>query len=196
MKTVEVSVAESIIVGLFLLLMVPISLSFLGWWFFAVIYLFKLFSFRAAALPTSAIAGFGVGVILCIFYLRSWIRRFYTVDTKFAALVFLFWSFMAIIFFKGLPVGNILLGMVAGLYTGRKLFHESVPKEELASRMVPVARFTALVTAFATLLVSALSARTARLSVKSLLISLLLAALAFVLQYFLTSFAANRGQRS
>jgi len=195
MKIVHDNLVESIIIGLFLLLMVPISLSFLGWWSFAVIYLFKLYPLKAAAMPTGAIAGFGVGVFLCILYLRSWIRRFYTVDTGLAAFVFLFWSFMAIIFFKGLPAGNVLLGMVAGLYAGRRLLHESVPQEEFAGRIAPVARFTAFVTAAVTLLVSILAARYVSSGIKSIPVSLFLAVIAFLIQYFLTSFASRLGRQ-
>ena len=148
---------ESVIVGIFLAFMVPLTLAVLGWWVTAVVYLYRLYSLREAAIANGALLGFGAGILLTILYLKSWIKRFYTVDLRFMVFVYLLWSFMMIAFFMGLPLGNVLLGVVAGIYFGRRMHHAGLEETLLKQGISAAARFAAFVTGSLTLFVGILS---------------------------------------
>jgi len=62
-------------------------------------------------------------MFLDIMWLKHWVRRFYTANTYFMIAVYLSLSVVALAFFMGLPIGNMVLGILAGIYVGRKECH-------------------------------------------------------------------------
>jgi hypothetical protein len=138
--------AESIIVGLLIGIICPLSLFVLGWWIAAALTIYGSFSIPDSGVATAAFTGLGIGIVLDTLGLRNWITRFYGLDVKLTVLAYLFWSAMAVAFFMGLPLGNIALGTLAGLYVGRKQYHAGASGDLFARRARNVSIFTALVT--------------------------------------------------
>jgi len=138
--------AESTIVGLFIGIMCPVSLFVLWWWVAAALGIYRLLSISDSRIATAALTGSGIGIVLDVLRLKSWITKFYTLDVKLTVLAYLFWSAIAVAFFMGLPFGNIALGTLAGLYVGRKQCHAGASRDLFARSARNVGIFTALVT--------------------------------------------------
>lgn len=140
------SKAESTIVGLFIGIICPASLFVLCWWVAAALSIYGVFSIPESGIAASAFTGLALGIVLDLRCLKNWIARFYSLDAKLTVLAYLFWSAMAVAFLMGLPFGNIALGTLAGLYVGRKQYHEGASGDLFARRARNVSIFTALVT--------------------------------------------------
>lgn len=137
---------ESTIVGLFIGIICPLSLFVLWWWVAAALTIYHVFSIPDRGIAAAAFTGLGLGIVLDILALKNWATRFYSIDLKLMVLAYLFWSAMAVAFFMGLPLGNIVLGTLAGLYVGRKAYHAGASGDLLARSARNVSLFTALVT--------------------------------------------------
>jgi hypothetical protein len=93
-----------------------------------------------------AVSGLFLGAVLDLLYLRRWLDRFYSINTKFLILAYLFWSAIAVALLMGLPLVNIVLGIFAGLYIGRKKLYEQTARDAFTKTAWKVSLFTALVT--------------------------------------------------
>jgi len=139
-----VSRTESIATAIFLGILCPLSAFVLCWWAPATLnfYLPVPESWIAA----SALTGLAVGIGLDVIFLKRWIPLFYKVDIKLLVLIYLFCSAMAAAFFMGLPLGNLILGVLAGAYLGRRAYHISQSRISLPKTTTRFILFTTLVT--------------------------------------------------
>ncbi len=200
---------ESIIVNVFLAVMLPLTLSIFGWWMSALLYLSRLAALREAAVINGALLGFGLGII-ALFSVFRWVKaRFYTLDLSFMAVIFLFWSFVSIAFLRGVPAGTIIVGMLAGLYVGRRSFHAGDDEPSFMAARKKVSRLAAAVTGGLTLFIGVLMLRVpstpaalkGMLAVEQLssagAAAIVIAAgiVLSILQYAATAFAASRAFR-
>lgn len=135
---------EAIAVGFIAGILCPLLLFVLGWWSAVIL---------AAFLPVSehwiaaaAFGGLAVGMGLDVLYLKKWISCFYSVDVKWLVPVYLFCSAIAAAFFMGLPIGNIILGTLAGGYIGRRAYHTAQSQASFSRTARRMGIFTALVT--------------------------------------------------
>ena len=149
--------AESAIVGLFMGIMCPLSLFVLGWWISASVVIYRLLPLRESDIATAAVIGLGLGIVLDLFCLKTWIPRFYSLDARLTVLVYLFWSAMVVAFFMGLPFGNLALGTLAGVYVGRRQRHAGVGGGAFLESARNIGLFTALVTGLEALPIGVLS---------------------------------------
>lgn len=116
--------AESAIVGSLLAVAVPVMMVAGGSVSLAITLLFL-----GIERPT----GWVVGLVLCVCllagvaldvrYLKRWVGGIYTVNPTLAAWLFVVLSFPALALGMGVPVGNLALGTLAGLYVGRRHVH-------------------------------------------------------------------------
>jgi len=155
----DVSRAERNIIALFLAVSVAISLFFISWWAAAALSLYHLLPISDSVIGLAALTGAVVGIVLNVFYLRRWIAKFYLAHSALTMMVYVFWSVIAVALFMGLPLGNILLGMLAGLYTGRKMRFLGAPIETLSGSARKVGLFTAGVTGLEMILIGILGLR-------------------------------------
>ena len=137
---------ESVVIGIALSVICPLLLMVLFWWSAASIANYQILPIAEKAIEISAITGLGVGIILDILYVRKWIPRFYALDLKLMAVVYLFCSAIAAAFCMGLPIGNIFLGIVAGVYIGRRLHYSDHGRELFLRLTKRVGMYTAMVT--------------------------------------------------
>jgi hypothetical protein len=96
-----------IVIGL-ALLSVPFLL---GWW---VSYLLTF------NIKIGTMAGIGAGIGLTVFLTKRIASKFYNLHTTLLMGLFLFYEIGIFGFFMGVPIFNILPGIMAGVYTGRK----------------------------------------------------------------------------
>lgn len=137
---------ERTIVGVIIAVICPVSLFFLCWWVSAALSIYHVLPVPQNWIGIIAVSGLCLGAVLDVLYLRRWVERFYNVNTKFMILAYLFWSAIAVALVMGLPLLNIVLGMLAGLYIGRKQLHEEAERDSFTKTAWRVSLFTALVT--------------------------------------------------
>ena len=138
------SKTESIASGIILGILCPLCTFILCWWAPATLNFYR--AVPESWIAASALAGLAVGIGLDVLYLKSWIPHFYKVDMKLLALIYLFCSTMAAAFFMGLPLGNLVLGILAGAYMGRRAYHIGQTRISFPKTTNRFILFTTLVT--------------------------------------------------
>ena len=79
--------------------------------------------------------------------MREWTSMFYQASPTLMVSLFLICSVLAIALCMGIPIGNLVLGVLAGVYVGRRYLHAASEPDafERASRKVGV--FTGIIVA-------------------------------------------------
>ena len=126
---------ESIAVGFTLGILCPLLLFVLCWWVTASLTMSHVLRIPESGVAVAAFTGLVLGIILDVLYLRRWILQFYSADLRVMVLGYLGCSVIAVAVFMGLPVGNVVLGTLAGIYIGRREYH-AVRSGESVSKMV------------------------------------------------------------
>ena len=116
---------ESVLVGLFIGITCPL-LIFVGFWWSAALLHRYLPDFPLQFVIASAVTGLCVGMILDVLFLKNWVPRFYTTNIWLMGIIYIALSIAAVAFFMGLPVGTIILGILAGIYMGRRACHAQI----------------------------------------------------------------------
>jgi hypothetical protein len=75
-------------------------------------------SIAIALLVVSLLTGLAIDVCC----LRKWTKEIYRASLKLMLILYFICSFVAIGMFMGVPIGNLALGILAGLYIGRRCF--------------------------------------------------------------------------
>lgn len=154
---VNMSKRESLIVALILGAMCPFLTFVAGWWTSAVLYLEGVAHITERGIALAAFAGLAVGLVADAFWLRRWVAGFYRADLKFMSVLYLGCSAVAVASFMGLPLGNLVLGTLAGAYVGRREFHAATDSESLERMARRAGIFTAMVTGTEALVIGILA---------------------------------------
>lgn len=126
------------------------------WWTAAAIHLYA-FPLPVGLIRAAALAGLGLGCLLDVLCLRLWVKKFFTANPRWLLAAYLGLFVIAFGFFMGLPVGTFLLGIVAGIYVGRREFHRQADAARAAAAFRRVAVFVASVTTAAALAIGILA---------------------------------------
>ncbi|MBN2411126.1 hypothetical protein JXQ31_05485 [candidate division KSB1 bacterium] len=202
---------EIMIINIGLVILIPLMIFVFGWWLSASLFIFKVFPLPESYIIISAGTGLLFGIFIDIFYLKKITRLFYAIKNIYLIPVYLFCSLIAVALFMGLPVANLVLGVTAGLYTGRKYYNLNRRPERFISAAKETSYFTAFVTGVEALPIGLLALQdisiignlqslfqfklnTANLTIDIILV-LLLCSLLFIIQYRLTKFAAEFAYR-
>lgn len=97
------------------------------------------------AVAVIALSGAGVGLIIDFLFLKRWVRSAYQINNKVLAAIYIFYSIGVFGFCMGIPVLNFPVGMMAGIYTARKMYHIEAGAEECNRSIKRTCVFTALV---------------------------------------------------
>ena len=146
----RMSKTESTIVGVFLAGICPL-LTFVGCWWTAFVVLADVPGVSERPIIAAAMSGLVVGIVLDLLLLRKWIRRFYTASLWLMAAVYGALCVVAVASFMGLPVGTFGLGLLAGIYAGRRQHHAAAEGAAVRRGLRRAALFAALLTAGAAL---------------------------------------------
>lgn len=131
------STIESALTALIIGPVVPIALFLLGWWTsFSVI--------PEGLVPVVCLVCLAIGGAIDIVFLRRWVRSAYSWNEKLLLAIFLFYSVCVFGFFMGVPVFNLAVGAVAGLFWGRTLSHLNANREQACAGAIKAARISAL----------------------------------------------------
>jgi len=143
---ISVNKKEFCIIGLGLGTLIPIILLVLFWWPLSLVNILKIFSFPESFIKIFALTGFTIGIIIDILFLKRLIHKFYRFNKSLLVIAYIYCSFIAVAFFMGLPIGNFLLGIIAGLYIGRRYHYinQNIDQFSVASRNISI--FTAVIT--------------------------------------------------
>lgn len=137
---------ESIAVGFAVGILCPLLLFVLCWWVTATLSMYHVLRIPESGIAVAAFTGLVLGITLDVLYLRRWILRFFSVDLRVMVLVYLCCSVIAVAFFMGVPVGNLVLGTLAGVYIGRREYHAARSGESTLKTVRKASLFTAAVT--------------------------------------------------
>ena len=129
---------ESCMTGILLGAIFPIMLFLVGWWasigFVAEDDIFKF-----------AFLGLGVGVLVDLVFLKKWVGNAFNVNKVILVFIYLFYSFCIYGFFMRLPVANAAMGIIAGLYMGRRMYHQEADDKEFDRNVKVTGIFTTIV---------------------------------------------------
>ena len=132
---------EAFVLGI-ILAPAPVLFCFVGAWFTTA-----MLGFGEKVVSTSALSGLGIGVIIAALILKKWVRAVYSMTNKSLIVLYGFYSIFAFGFGMGIPVFNYALGIVAGVYTARKMYHIRVGEKDRRWNIKKSAIFTASVMA-------------------------------------------------
>ncbi len=150
---------EKIIVGIFIGIACAVSFAVLGWWSSAALSIYHVLPISDQGIAIATSLGRGLGLLLDVLFLRTWIAGFYDADLIVAAPIYLFWIVVATAWFMGLPLGTFLLGLLAGLYIGRRHRHAGIAAADFAHQAGKASLLVALVTGVASLGIGLLALR-------------------------------------
>jgi hypothetical protein len=73
------------------------------------------------------IIGLLTGITINVIFLKSWIGRLYALNERFIILIYIFINICIYGLFMGFPVFNLISGIIAGYYFGRKICFSETP---------------------------------------------------------------------
>jgi hypothetical protein len=145
-----VSKTESIIVGVFLAGVCPLLVFVACWWTAAIVSM-RVAGISEHAIALMALSGLTAGIVLDLLFLPMWIRRFYTAGRGWMGAFYAALFVVAGAMFMGMPVGTFGLGLLTGIYAGRRHHHAGSEEAAVHRALRRIALITALLTAGAAL---------------------------------------------
>jgi len=113
---------ESYVIGSILAVMIPILLVACCWFCIITAMMLEIWTFTDSTAIASLVVSFLTGFAIDVYCLRKWTKNIYRANMKLMIILYLVCSFIAIGMFMGVPIGNLALGILAGLYIGRRCF--------------------------------------------------------------------------
>lgn len=92
--------------------------------------------------------GIVLGVIFDIFFIRKLLTRFYSFSNYALIALYIAYSIGIFGFFMGVPVFNVVLGIAAGLYVGRKMRIKNQTMDVYNKEIKKAGRFSSAVLLF------------------------------------------------
>ena len=92
-----------------------------------------------------ALGGLCVGLIIDIVLLKRWVKKAYQMNSKILAALYIFYSIGVLGFCMGIPILEFPLGMAAGAYAARKMYHTKAGPEEFERSVKKISIFAAAV---------------------------------------------------
>ena len=114
--------AETIIIRLISWTVFPAMLFIISWWGLALIPILNIYEISDKLIAFFAISGMFIGFIISIFTHKYLFFNFYKIDYFYLSLFYIFFSAVGIAFLMGIPILVILIGVIAGIYIGRRLY--------------------------------------------------------------------------
>jgi len=104
-----------------------------GWWISFGIYKFLVLSENIIVF--GMISGIILGIIINMRYLKTWKNSIYHIDNYLWLVIYLVLSIGTIGFFMGVPIFNIIPGILAGIFVGRKSKHIKANEDKFRLRL-------------------------------------------------------------
>ena len=136
-----VSKMEALILGMFFGFM-PLVICLVGTVFFAGIV------FGTEVLEAWALWSLVPGVAIDVVFLKKWVRNAYKMNSKILAVIYIFYSVVAIGMGMGVPLFNFALVIMAGIYIARRMHFAGADEETCRRAFKRTAVFCAAVMVF------------------------------------------------
>ena len=114
----------------------PTFLLLVGWWG-------SIPFVNEEAVKYFALGGLVLGIILDMLFLKHWVYKAYGLPVTWFVVFYLFYSVALLGFFMGVPIFNLVLGIIGGYYVGICLRYKDTTKEAVAQYSQRTAFFTA-----------------------------------------------------
>ena len=101
--------------------------------------------FEESGIAYWAMGGLVGGIVINAIFFRRWVRRAYQINNKILAAVYLFYSVVAVGMDMGVPVFNLALGIIAGVYSARRMHFAEADEEKRSRYFKKTAGFCATV---------------------------------------------------
>ncbi len=95
--------------------------------------------------PYLGLSALAIGIIIDCLFLKRWVGSAYQINNKVLAAIYIFYSIGVFGFCMGIPILNFPVGMMAGIYTARKMYQIKAGTEECDRNIKRTSVFTALV---------------------------------------------------
>ncbi|MHC4891248.1 MAG: hypothetical protein ACYTEO_17485 [Planctomycetota bacterium] len=92
-----------------------------------------------------ALRGLCVGLIIDVMFVKSLVKRVYQMNSKILAALYIFYSIGVLGFCMGIPILEFPLGMAAGAFAARKMYHTKTGPEEFDRSVKKMSLFAAAV---------------------------------------------------
>lgn len=102
----------------------PVFCLLVGWW--GSVAVVKDDALIAAIAGLSSVMGLALTMII----FEKWVPDVYSLDYRITMLVYIFYSVFTFVVFMGVPVFNIVPGLLLGIYVGRRLNYSSAGDSE------------------------------------------------------------------
>lgn len=133
----SVSKIESAFVAFIIGPVVPVVFSLFGWWG-------SLSIASESLIPVAVLTGLGIGIAVDIAFLKRWVQAAYSWNKTLLLAILLFYSMCVFGFFMGVPVFNLAVGVVAGLFWGRRSLYFGADRRKAHTDALMAARAAAL----------------------------------------------------
>lgn len=90
------------------------------------------------------ISGFFIGLVLNLLYFKKIIKNLYILNIKFLIIIYLFYNFCIFGFFMGMPIFNLIMSFISGLYFGKRCKILNLNEIELINIIKRVSLFTTI----------------------------------------------------
>jgi|GEM_PF-3257019 len=132
---VIMSVFERLMMGFIFAAAPALALFNVGWHLFNMLYDGKY-------IVLGAIAGLVIGILIDIVFFRKVLLNAYNAGFIIPIFIYVFYMLCLFLCFKKLPVAGLVIGIMAGYYEGRKLFHYKANSFESSYRIERTAQLT------------------------------------------------------
>lgn len=129
---------ETLLMALVFGAVLPIFLFLAGWWSSIGLVSDNL-------IFVIALTCLSLGIVIDIVFLKKWLRNVYITNFKLLVIIYLFYSICTFGFFMGVPVFNLMLGIMAGIFVGRKSYHDKKSINEVRFNIKKTSIFTTVV---------------------------------------------------
>lgn len=136
---------EILIIKSFLWIFIPFAVFILFWWTSYILTIYNFFSLTENQIAYIAISGLVIGLFLVFSTKKILLSNFYYIQNWILILIYLFYSVVAFASMMGLPLGNLVLGGIAGFYIGRKIKYNKLNPQ---IHFKKTCLFTTIVTGF------------------------------------------------
>lgn len=90
------------------------------------------------------ILGLFIGLFINFFILQKHFKNLYNLDIKFLIIIYLFYNFCIYVFFMGIPIFNLIISFISGLYFGRRCNYLNFRKRDSYRIIKSVSIFTTI----------------------------------------------------
>ena len=131
---------ERLFLNMIIGLIAPLFFLFLGWWG-------SIPFVNEGSIKFFALGGLLLGIMMDFLFLRRWVRKACSLPRLWFVLIYLFYSICLFGCFMGVPVFNIVMGLVGGYYVGLCLRYTGKNKAEVENGANQTAVFAAVILA-------------------------------------------------